>query len=217
MINFYLKDVLNELKNKNIDSSINKNITILNSYDDYQLKILAKDGIKLNKIIRLYFNENIGFRCINLQQEKYGKLPICNNIEKFLNEKYQESFTNVKNIIEFLKSELVNYNDCENWKQFIDEQKLGDCQTIVNFIEDISIQYKLPVIKRFGEIEIDEAFYNIEHNEEINKFAHHWITINGVIFEFSKGTLKNYIEFVNLYDIYPNNENNYLNMVVFSK
>jgi len=204
MINFTIKESLNKLKNKKYDSIINKNIDYLNNYDEYQLLLLAKsEGLKLNNLIRVNFIENVGFNCYNIQQERYGRLPLCKNIEKFLNEEYKNSLTNTNNIIDFLKSELLDYEGYDSWKDFVDHQELGQCQPIVYKLEDIGKVNKLPVEGHFGEIEIDDEYYNANEDEYIDKFAHHWVTINDEIFEFSKGTLKNYIQFSDLYDVEP--------------
>jgi len=202
MFNFSIKESLNKLKNKKYDKLISHNIEFLNNYDEYQLTLLAKsEGIKLNNLIRLNFVENVGFNCYNIQQERFGRLPLCRNIENFLNEQYQESLTGTDNIIEFLKSELIECHDYETWEEFVDNQELGQCQSIVNRLEDIGKENNLPVEGHFGEIDIDEDFYNVNDDEYINKFAHHWIMVNGEIFEFSKGTLKDYIDFLYLYDV----------------
>lgn len=204
MINFSFKEYLTDLKHKNFDLNINKNIDILNQYENYQLINLSLlEGLKLNNIIRLNFINNVGFRCYNLQTEKYGRLPICKNIEKFLNKKYNENLTQKNNVIEFLKSEIINWYDYNNWNDFVDDQKLGDCQMIVNFLSDLSDKFNLPIEPHFGEIKIDEEYYNVHEDEYIDKFTHHWITIENEIYEFSKGTLKDFIEWDNLYDLDP--------------
>jgi len=204
MINFSIKESLNKLKNKKYDNTINKNIDYLNNYDEYQLLLLSNsEGLKLNNLIRLNFVENVGFNCYNIQQERYGRLPLCRNIENFLNEQYKNSLTGVKNIIDFLKSELIDYEGYNTWEEFVEQQKLGDCQSIVYKLEDIGKMNKLPIDAHFGEIEIDDEYYNVNEDEYIDRFVHHWITINGEIFEFSKGTHKNYIEYDDLYNVKP--------------
>jgi hypothetical protein len=40
-------------------------------------------------MINLYFLKNVGFKCDNIWVEKYGHLPICNFIEKTLNQTYK--------------------------------------------------------------------------------------------------------------------------------
>lgn len=202
MINFSIKESLNKLKDKKYDKIILKNIDYLNNYDEYQLLLLAKsEGLKLSNLIRVNFIDNVGFNCYNIQQERYGRLPLCRNIEKFLNEKYKESFTGTDNIIQFLKSELIEWYDYETWDEFVDNQELGQCQSICYHLEDLGKKHNLPVEGHFGEIDIDEEYYNVNEDEYIDKFAHHWITINDKIFEFSKGTLKNYIDFSDLYSV----------------
>lgn len=81
----------------------------------------------------------------------------------------------------------------ENWEDFVDHQKMGDCQGIVHFIK-----LEFPqVTKVFGEIQNDNGRW----------MTHHWIEYKGKIYEFSKGSLKNYIDFMDLYETYP--ESNY--------
>lgn len=67
---------------------------------------------------------------------------------------------------------------------------MGQCQDIVSAIKSL----KLPNVEDcFGHILVDDPANA--------KFTHHWITINGTIFEFSKGTLKENIEWFDLYDV----------------
>jgi len=95
MKKFLIVESLQRLRDKkyddNITSSINK---ILENYSEDQLRILLQyRGIKIdNNLINLFFIENVGFRCINEKENVYGKLPICNNIEKYMNKLYLDSF-----------------------------------------------------------------------------------------------------------------------------
>lgn len=203
IINFSIKDSLNSLKKKNIDNSLNKSIENLNKFDDYELGILSSTGLRLTNSIILRFNEKTGFQCFNINTEKYGRLPICKNIEKILNEEYQKSFADSDSIAEFIKSELIRINDCDDWEEFVDNQNMGDCQLICSDIDRITSQHNLPVEHHFGEIEIDEPFYNAMEDEYIDKFTHHWISINNNIYEFSKGTIKDYINWSDLYSVDP--------------
>lgn len=206
-INFSIKESLNSLKLKKLDFNVNRAIESLKKFEDYQLEMLAKtSGIRLSDIIILQFNEKTGFQCFNILDEKYGRLPICKNIEKFMNEEYKKSFANSEEIAEFIKSELLilaDDEDIDTWEKFVDNQEIGDCQNIVSDIERIANKNNLPVEHQFGEIEIDEPYYNAMEDEEIDRFTHHWVTINGEIFEFSKGTLKNFIDWSDIYDTDP--------------
>jgi len=95
MKKFLIVESLQRLRDKkyddNITSSINK---LLENYSEDQLRILLQyRGIKIdNNLINLFFIENVGFRCINEKENVYGKLPICNNIEKYMNNLYLDSF-----------------------------------------------------------------------------------------------------------------------------
>lgn len=91
MSDFSLKESLIKLKNKNYDKNINNTIDILTeNFDESQLRILSQfKGIKIdNNLINLFFIENVGFRCLNDKDNIYGKLPICKNIEKYMNQLY---------------------------------------------------------------------------------------------------------------------------------
>lgn len=95
MYNFSVKDSLVKLQEKNYDININKTINLLvENYDEGQIRVLSQyQGLKIdNNIIRLYFIENVGFRCMNDRDNVYGKLPICRNIENYMNKLYNESF-----------------------------------------------------------------------------------------------------------------------------
>ncbi len=84
------------------------------------------------------------------------------------------------------------------WKRYINNQTIGECQEIVSNIVRNFPQF----IKHFGEIEIDNSYMD-EYGDEQNLMTHHWVTLNGTIYEFSKGTLNNYIDYNenDLYDI----------------
>ena len=69
--------------------SINKHVKfLLESYDENQIKFKLQTnvGVKIdNNMIHLWYYPGIGFRCKNMWEDKYGKLPICGKIERFLN------------------------------------------------------------------------------------------------------------------------------------
>jgi hypothetical protein len=95
MNNFSLKDSLVKLQEKNYDDNISSTINMLvENYDEGQIRVLSQyQGLKIdNNLIRLFFVENIGFRCINERDNIYGRMPICKNIETFMNKLYLESF-----------------------------------------------------------------------------------------------------------------------------
>jgi len=94
---FSLKDSLEKLKNKKYDISIDNTIdNLLIKFDDEQLKMLSKrQGLLIdNKLIRLFFVDNVGFRCYNEKDDIYGKFSICINIERFMNNLYLEYISN---------------------------------------------------------------------------------------------------------------------------
>jgi|SRR5574344_411355 hypothetical protein len=98
---FSVKDSLIKLKDKKYGENINNTIDILvNRFDESQIRILSSQGLKIdNNIIRLYFIDNVGFRCMNEKDNIYGKLPICKNIERFMNNLYIESVNNAIDLI----------------------------------------------------------------------------------------------------------------------
>ena len=89
---FSIKESLLKLHDRNYDQNINNTIEMLvHNFNEDQIKILARQGLKLTNIIRLYYIDNAGFSCYNEQTQLYGKLPICNNIERFMNKEYKTS------------------------------------------------------------------------------------------------------------------------------
>jgi hypothetical protein len=107
----------------------------------------------------------------------------------------------IDNLIEKIKLSLMSYNDYSSWNDFIDHQEQGECQSIVSHIINEFPQAK----KKFGEIERDIS-YTDENGDEQHLQTHHWIIINNIPLDFSKGTLKNVIKFENLYDVYLGND-----------
>jgi len=85
-----IKQCLEKLTEKNIDMSINKHLKfLLENVNEEQLvyKLSQPSGIKIdNNMLQLWYYPGIGFRCNNMFTEKYGRLPMCNFIERFLNE-----------------------------------------------------------------------------------------------------------------------------------
>lgn len=89
--NFFISDSLEKLKERSYDNKINETINLLlENFDESQLKMIASNyGLKIdNNLIRLFFVENIGFRCMNEKDNLIGKMPICINIENFMNKLY---------------------------------------------------------------------------------------------------------------------------------
>jgi len=94
---FSLKNSLEKLKTKKYDISIDNTIdSLLIKFDEEQLRMLSKrQGLLIdNKLIRLFFVENVGFRCYNEKDDIYGKFSICINIERFMNNLYLEYISN---------------------------------------------------------------------------------------------------------------------------
>lgn len=102
------------------------------------------------------------------------------------------------------------------WKDFVDNQVEGDSLYICTLIENID-----DVEHFYGEIEVDYPTYEdideydddsddyVEVEKENYFFDHHWVTINGDIYEFSKGTLKDNIDWDDMYNVETEDENRY--------
>jgi hypothetical protein len=117
---------------------------------------------------------------------------IATTIREYLNEN-----NNYGNIIDDIKNKLISDDNfmMDSYEQFIDNQSIGECQTIVNFIK-----HDFPQVKKvFGEIEVDEPYID-ENDEEQILMTHHWIELNGKKYDFSKGTLMKYINWIDKYD-----------------
>ena len=113
-------------------------------------------------------------------------------------------FVEQTNIIDEIKIHLYESEDYDNWKKFVDNQSLGDCQGIVR-----NIIRNFPSVKKvFGEIEVDEPYIDENGDEQI-LMSHHWVKIGKDEYDFSKGTLKNYINFSDIYDPEIEDENIY--------
>lgn len=116
-------------------------------------------------------------------------------------------FESVDDRIEFIKKSLIDWYDEDSWEEFIRNQEMGKCQSICYHIESLNI----PGVKRiFGEILIDDIHYNVLEDDETDRFTHHWVTIDGKIYEFSKGTLEDYIDWFDIYGVECEDESIYL-------
>ena len=102
------------------------------------------------------------------------------------------------------------------WKDFVDNQVMGDCQYICHIISNIEgvehvfgeIEVDYPSYEEVDEYDIDEDDY-VESEKENYYFTHHWVTINGIVYEFSKGTLIDYIDWNDLYNVDCEDDNRY--------
>ena len=83
------KQTLQKLIEENIDLSVNKHVKyLLENVEESQLlyKLSSAPGIIIdNNMIHLWYHQGIGFTCKNNNTERYGRLPICGRIERFLN------------------------------------------------------------------------------------------------------------------------------------
>lgn len=108
---------------------------------------------------------------------------------------YNETLNFDNEIVETIKNHLMELEDIDNWKQYVDNQEMGECQTIVSHI----MRMKLPGVEKcFGEIQIKDALYEEDYDKIM---THHWVKINGEIYDFSKGTLKDWVSFFDKYGV----------------
>ena len=118
--------------------------------------------------------------------------------------KYIKSFEAVRKnktknriMIEEIKRFLLEENDYDSWEEYIDIQECGECQQICS-----SIKRNFPKVKHiFGHIKTDEPVYDDGFGTESFQMTHHWIEYDNELYEFSKGTLKDYIEDIDMYDV----------------
>lgn len=92
-----IRECLNEIVVTNIDLGDKIKNTIkkyLDSYDDQDLYLIMSQtspGLPIGDI-SIYFYPNVGFRCIS--NSRLGNLPICNIINRILNEYYSKLVMN---------------------------------------------------------------------------------------------------------------------------
>jgi len=81
---------LERLTERNVDMAINKHVKfLLENVNESQMeyKLMQPTGIKIDgNMIQLWYYPGSGFKCRNMFEEKYGRLPLCNFVESFLNE-----------------------------------------------------------------------------------------------------------------------------------
>lgn len=106
-----------------------------------------------------------------------------------------KQFLEQHDLIENIKKFLFTEDGYDTWEEFVDHQEIGNCQGIA-----ASIVRKFPQAKKvFGEIDVEESYVD-DKGEEQDKVTHHWIKIGKDTYDFSKGTLKDYITFDDIYD-----------------
>lgn len=111
----------------------------------------------------------------------------------------KEDYNEIESII---KNYFMEDND-NDWESVVDDQELGDCQSIVSGIMKLEI---LGIEKHFGEIQVVNATED-EYYDKI--MTHHWVTYNGKILEFSKGTLKDFVYWDDIYSVSDDGEIDY--------
>ena len=81
----------------------------------------------------------------------------------------------------------------EDWQHIVDNQEMGNCQSIVSGIKYL----KIPGMKyHFGEIIVK---FPTEEDYEDKIMTHHWCSYKGEILDFSKGTLSGHVEWSDIY------------------
>jgi len=119
-------------------------------------------------------------------EEKYAKFLLRQE-----NSEYNETKEIIKEIILRFEEEQER-----PWKEIVDGQSMGECQLIVSIIK----MWKIPGIEtHFGEIKIE---YPIDEDDYGRQMTHHWVTYKGQPLEFSKGSLRDYVYWEDLYDPY---------------
>ena len=84
-----IKEKLQKLIDKNLDTTVSNSIKYMNeNYDeDSLLFLLSNNGFKINDNIILRYNKGHGFKCQDINEIYFGKSPLCQNVERFLNRK----------------------------------------------------------------------------------------------------------------------------------
>ena len=86
-----IKKCLKKLVETKLDIGEKRKNTIklyLENYDeDFLFNVMRGNLGLIAEDINIYYYPNVGFRCSN-DVQSYGRLPICNIIQKMLNEEY---------------------------------------------------------------------------------------------------------------------------------
>jgi hypothetical protein len=82
-----IKEKLKILYDRNIDNEVSKNIDFINNnYSESDLSyILSNSGYKISENIILRYYYGHGFVCQDLNEKYFGKSPLSQNVERFLN------------------------------------------------------------------------------------------------------------------------------------
>jgi len=92
-----------------------------------------------------------------------------------------------------IKKYLMDYEEHSTWEEYVDSCELGECQYTAHAITNAFPE----VTGIFGEIETDEG----RDAETDGNMTHHWVEINGTSYDFAKGTLGDYINWWDKYDV----------------
>ena len=96
-----------------------------------------------------------------------------------------------------IKKHLMDYEEHSTWKEHVDSCEIGGCQYTAHAIaRAFGGNDDVEVVGVFGEIETDEG-----RDPETGGFmTHHWVEINGIPYDFAKGTLGDYVNWHDIYD-----------------
>lgn len=131
-------------------------------------------------------------------EEKYAK---------FLMRQESSEYDEIKEVIKEIISRFEEEQE-RPWKEIVDDQNIGECQSIVSSIK----MWKIPGIKtHFGEIKIECPLDEDDYGKQM---THHWVTYKGQPLEFSKGTLRYYVDWEDEYDPYDTYEIKYDEIVM---
>ena len=102
-----------------------------------------------------------------------------------------------EDIVKKVQDQILKEHDLVSWEEFVDGCSMGECQFIAQMIPKDFPQIQ----SKFGEIEVDDEYID-EDGEEQKLMTHHWNELNGEILDFSKGTLTDYIDWTDKYEVY---------------
>ena len=83
-----IKKCLVSLLEKNYTEEFQEPIMyLIDNFTEEQLEYMLQMGknIDINENFKLHYNAGLGFRCVNNDSIIRGRIPLCNNIEKTLN------------------------------------------------------------------------------------------------------------------------------------
>jgi hypothetical protein len=123
-------------------------------------------------------------------------LRLSHLLEDGVNDNFKSNYWDQEELRDKIKKHLMDYEEHSTWKEHVDSCEIGGCQYTAHAIARAFGGTDPEVVGVFGEIETDEG----RNADDGGFMTHHWVEIDGIPYDFAKGTLGDYVNWHDIYD-----------------